>query len=58
MNKNVLDIAVMIIAFVAGLAVSVGNNPLFGIALMLLVLTGWNVAPKLPKMVKSKVISR
>jgi len=58
MSKGTLDILVMAVAFFGGLAVSFGNNPLIGVALMLVILTTWNLAPKLPKLLKAKAQNR
>jgi len=58
MSKSTLDILVMAIAFFGGLAVSFGNNPLIGVALMIVILTTWNIAPKLPRLIKAKTQNR
>lgn len=52
MSKNMLDILVMVIAFFGGMAISVANNPLLGVAFLMCVVTVWNVAPKIPQMIK------
>ncbi|MDX1811214.1 MAG: hypothetical protein R3240_04655 [Gammaproteobacteria bacterium] len=49
MNKNSLDTFVTSVAFVGGLVISIGHNPLLGIGTLLAVLTTWNFAPKLMK---------
>lgn len=55
MTKNMLDIMVMVIAFIAGLAISINHNPLMGVGLLLFVVTAWNLVPKIPHLIKIKV---
>lgn len=55
MSKEKLDVIVMVLAFVAGGYLSFINNPMFGVGLMVAILTTWSLAPKVPKLVKAGI---
>ena len=53
-SKAKIDVLIMLVAMAVGGFYSMTNNPLTGAALLILILTAWNLGPKVPAMIKAK----
>jgi len=54
-TKTKIDVLMMIVAIVVSGFLSINNNPLLGVALLIGILSAWSFVPKVPRMIKSRI---